>query len=185
MLLWPHGQVAVDADRFEQLAMAWLAAPTRSRCAACRLAVGSYSGHLLPGATYEAWSVATRERLHALFIELLRAGQQWERLAQEAPTDEPAHRELMAAEIAAGNRAAAIRWYARLREALQQELAIAPDQITEALYEQCVVGLQSSRPAFVGRALPCAQVAAWLGMAATERPGGVVLRGSAGIGKTA
>jgi DNA-binding SARP family transcriptional activator len=185
VLLWAHGTVAIDAERFEQRAAAALAAAPSLQRAACEQALSAYGGDLLPGASYEAWSEPARERLHALFIELLRTGQQWERLAQHAPTDEPAHRELMAAELAAGNRAAAIRWYARLREALQGELAITPDGETEALYAQCIAGLQASGPAFVGRALPRAQVAAWLGMVAAERPGGIVLRGPAGIGKTA
>ena len=185
VVLWAHGRVAVDADRFEQLAMTALTLPPGSKREACAQAVSAYGGNLLPGSTYEAWSEPARERLHARFIELLRASHQWERLAQEAPTDEPTHRELMAAELAAGNRAAAIRWYARLREALQQELAITPDRDTEALYDQCVAGLQSASGAFVGRAMARARAAAWLGMATTERPGGMVLRGPAGIGKTA
>lgn len=91
----------------------------------------------------------------------------------------------MAAELAAGNRAAAIRWYARLREALQRELAIAPDRDTEALYDQCIAGLQPAGPAFVGQAMARARAAAWLGTAITGRPGGIVLRGPPGIGKTA
>lgn len=185
VVLWAHGRVAVDADRFEQLSTAALTASSGSKREACAQAISAWGGDLLPGSTYEAWAEPTRERLRARFVELLRDGHQWERLAREAPTDEPAHRELMSAELAAGNRAAAIRWYARLREALQQELAITPDGDTEALYDQCIAGLQPSGPAFVGRAMQCAQVAAWLGMAATERPGGVVLRGPAGIGKTA
>ncbi|MEO5697589.1 MAG: AAA family ATPase [Burkholderiaceae bacterium] len=185
VVLWAHGHVDVDADNFERLANTALAAPPDRQRDAGAQALGTYGGDLLPGSAYEAWSEPARERLHTHFLALLRAGQQWKRLAQESPTDEPAHRELMAAELATGNRAAAIRWYARLREALQQELAITPDRDTEALYDQCVAGLQPSGPTFVGRAMQRAQVAAWLGMAATERPGGIVLRGPAGIGKTA
>lgn len=185
VVLWAHGRVGVDVDRFEQLAMTALTVPPGSKHEACAQAVSAYGGNLLPGSTYEAWSEPARERLHARFIELLRASHQWERLAQEAPTDEPTHRELMAAELAAGNRAAAIRWYARLREALQQELAITPDRDTKALYDQCVAGLQSAGPAFVGRAMARARAVAWLGMATSERPGGIVLRGPTGIGKTA
>ncbi|MEP7280935.1 MAG: AAA family ATPase [Rubrivivax sp.] len=185
VLLWPHGSVAVDADRFEALATTALTAPPGDRREACAQALDEYGGDLLPGSAYEAWSEPVRERLRARYIELLRASQQWERLAQAAPTDEPAHRALMAAELAAGNRAAAIRWYAHLREALQQELAIPPDRDTEALYEQCVAGLLPAGPAFVGRAVPRAQAAAWLGMAAADRPNAIVLRGPTGIGKTA
>ena len=58
-----------------------------------------------------------------------------------------------------------LRWYARLRDALQQMLGVGPDRQTEALYERCVAGLVPSAPAFVGRALPLAKVAAWLGIA--------------------
>ena len=57
----------------------------------------------------------------------------------------------MAREFAAGNRAAAIRWYAHLREALKLELGVAPDRDTEALYEQCVAALQQAGPATIGR----------------------------------
>jgi tetratricopeptide (TPR) repeat protein len=95
------------------------------------------------------------------------------------------HRALMQRELAAGNRAAALRWYARLREALQQGLGVTPDAQTQALYERCIAGLQAAGPAFVGRAQASAQAAAWLGMAAIQRPGGIVLRGPPGIGKSA
>ena len=78
-----------------------------------------------------------------------------------------------------------MRWYAQLRESLEHELGVAPDRDTEALYAQCVAGLQPAGPATIGRAMVRAQAAAWLGMTATERPGGIVLRGPAGIGKTA
>ena len=182
VVLWAHGVVAVDVDRFEQLAQAALAG---SASEACARAVESYGGDLLPGSAYEAWAEPARERLRARFIALLRACAQWEHLVRVEPTDEPAHRELMAREFAAGNRAAAVRWYARLRESLEQELGVAPDRDTEALYERCVAGLQQAGPATVGRAMARAQAAAWLRRTAAERLGGIVLRGPAGIGKTA
>ncbi|MBW7833915.1 MAG: AAA family ATPase [Simplicispira suum] len=185
VMLWPHGRVDVDVDNFEQLAKAALTAPHGQKREACAQALDAYGGELLPGSAYEAWAEPARERLHAHYIELLRFSEQWERLAEADPTDEPAHRELMALELAAGNRAAAIRWYARLREALQQELAITPNDETEALYEACVAGLQPEGPAFVGRAMLQAQALAWLGMAPADRPGGIALRGPTGIGKTA
>lgn len=182
VVLWPHGSAVVDVDTFEQLAHTALASRDP---AACALAVQAYGGDLLPGAAYEPWAETARERLHTRCVELLRASAQWEQLARWEPTDEPAHRELMALESAAGNRAAAVRWYAHLREALQQELGVVPDRATEALYEQCVAGLEQTGPAFVGRAMARAQVVAWLGMAVDERPGGMVLSGPAGIGKSA
>ncbi|MDP1902619.1 MAG: AAA family ATPase [Rubrivivax sp.] len=180
--LWPGRTVTVDADAFDLRAQAALAGRDP---AACAQAAHAYGGDLLPGSRYEAWTEPARERLRARYIELLRASSQWQKLAQEEPTDEPAHRELMALELAAGNRSAAIRWYAHLRAALQDALGVVPSTETEAVYERCVAGLQSTGPAFVGREVELAQVAAWLTMAPSERPAGIVLRGPAGIGKTA
>ena len=182
VLLWPERPVLVDALQFEQLADAALGQRDPSVCADV---AASYSGDLLPGARFEPWVEATRERLRERQLQLLRASGQWERLAQIDPEDEPAHRALMQRELAAGNRASALRWYAHLREALQEGLGVSPDAQTQALYERCIAGLQSAGPAFIGRAELCAQAAAWLEMDATERPGGIVLRGPAGIGKSA
>lgn len=180
--LWPDGPVSVDAEDFEVQARAALSLrdPLKSREVADR-----YAGDLLPNARYEAWAEPARERLHAYCIELLRASAQWERLAQLEPGDEPAHKELMLAELALGNRAAAIRWYAHLREALQRDFGVLPDSQTEAIYQRCIAGLQPARAVFIGRATLLAQALAWLEMPATDRPGALVLRGPAGIGKTA
>jgi len=182
VMLWPERRVVVDAEDFERSAGAALG---RRDAAACADAARAYAGDLLPGSRYEAWTEATRERLHARHLELLRVAGQWDRLARLEPTDEPAHRALMQRELEAGNRAAALRWYAHLREALQASLGVAPDRQTDVLYERCVAGLQSDGPAFVGRAMPIAQAMAWLGLQASERPGGIVLRGPSGIGKSA
>ncbi len=182
VLLWPERPVVVDALRFEQCADAALAQRDPANCADV---AASYTGDLLPGARFEPWAEATRERLRERQLQLLRASGQWERLAQIDPEDEAAHRALMQRELAGGNRAAALRWYAHLREALQQGLGVSPDAQTQALYERCIAGLQVAGPVFVGRTQACAQADAWLGMAALQRPGGIVLRGPAGIGKSA
>ena len=153
--------------------------------AECAEVANQRVGDLLPGARYDTWTEPARERLHALYLALLRVCGQWERLAEHETTDEPAHRALMQRELEAGNRSAALRWYSQLKEALQQSLGMTPDARTEAMYERCVAGLQSLGPPFVGRAQLLGQVTAWLGMAAGDRPGGIVLRGPAGIGKSA
>lgn len=182
VLLFPTRTVTVDAARFEEQAAAALAVRDPERCAEV---ARTYGGELLPGCRYEPWCEAPRTRLRARYLELLRASAQWDRLAEAEPTDEPAHRELIRRELAAGNRAAAIRWYARLRAALQASLGVAPDRQTEALYDECVEGLSAGGPAFVGREMDLAQAAAWLRAPAGERPGGFVVRGPAGIGKSA
>ncbi len=180
--LWPDGPVTVDSEDFALKARAALALRDPKVCSDV---ADLYSGDLLPGSRYEAWAEPARERLHACFTELLRASGQWERLAKEEPCDEPAHRALMAVELAAGNRAAAIRWYAHLREALQRDLGVIPDSETETAYQRCVASLQPARAAFVGRGMLLAQVMAWLGAAPADRPGVIVLGGPAGFGKTA
>ena len=180
--LWPEGSLAVDSEDFEVQARAALAQRDPQKC---KEIANTYPGDLLPSASYEDWAEPTRERLHACFTDLLRTSAQWERLAQVEPGDEPAHREMMAAELADGNRAAAIRWYARLRESLQRDFGVLPDAQTEALYQRCVVGLQPARTAYIGREMLLAQALAWLGMGASDRPGAIVLRGPAGIGKSA
>ena len=161
--LWPDGPVAVDAEDFEVRARAALALRDPQTC---REVADRYPGDLLPSARYEAWAEPARERLHACCTELLRASAQWERLALLEPGDEPAHRALMTAELATGNRAAAIRWYAHLREALQRDFGVLPDAQTEAIYQRCIAGLQPARAAFIGRGTLLAQALAWLEMPA-------------------
>ncbi|MCM5571593.1 AAA family ATPase [Burkholderiaceae bacterium FT117] len=180
--LCPSSSVEVDAARFEALADAALAAADPVACAA---AADAWSGELLPDSPYEPWAEAARVRLRARYLELLRASGQWERLAEVEPTDEPAHRALMHRELAAGNRPAAIRWYFRLRRALQRSLGVPPDRDTEALYEECVAGLHPPGPAFVGRQAELVRATAWLAAPDRERAGGLVVRGPGGIGKSA
>ncbi len=182
LVLWSERPVVVDTDTFEARASVALRLRDPAECADV---ASDYGGDLLPGARYEAWTEPHRERLRALYLDLLRTSAQWERLTQHEPTDEAAHRALMQRELDAGNRAAALRWYSRLRESLQQSLGVTPDPRTEAVYERCVAGLQAVGPPFVGRSQALGQVTAWLGMPVGQRPGGVVLRGPAGVGKSA
>jgi len=173
--------VTVDAQRFERQAQEALA---RGEPDACAEAARAYGGELLPAARYESWTDAPRERLRGRHLALLRAAGLWEQVAEAEPTDEPAHRALMQRALATGNRPAAIGWYGRLRTALQA-LGIRPDAATEALYEDCVRGLRDAGPRFVGRAVERAQIAAWLSTPPETRAGGWVVRGAAGIGKSA
>jgi DNA-binding SARP family transcriptional activator/tetratricopeptide (TPR) repeat protein len=143
---------------------------------------GAYTGDLLPDAPYETWTQAPRERLRAVHLERLREAGDWERVVAADPTDEPAYRELMRRELAAGRRPAAIRWFGRLRVALRRELGLHPGPETLALYEDCIAGLATSEPVFVGRQLELARVTAVL---RAGRGGALVLRGPGGIGKSA
>ena len=133
MQLWPAGPVQLDAEEFEHRADTALA---QRDAAACADVAHAYGGTLLPGSVYESWTVAARERLRGRHLELLRMAGLWDELVTLEPTDEPAHRVLMQRELQAGNRAAALRWHAHLREALQESLGVLPERETQALYDK-------------------------------------------------
>ena len=180
--LFPSFEVETDVERFERAAEAAL----RSRDgAACAAAASVYAGDLLSDALYEDWTQARRDRLRSRQVELLRRSGQWERLVALEPSDEQAHRELMRAALLGGNRPAAIRWYGRLRAALESELGLPPSPESRSLYEECVAGLGDSVPAFVGRQVELASAAAAVAAAERGELGALVVRGSAGIGKSA
>lgn len=180
--LFPSWPVETDAASFEAQARAALAGGDATACAA---AASAYSGDLLPEALYEEWAQAPRERLRSRYVELLRRSGQWERLVEVEPTDEPAYRELMQRELTVGSRPAAIRWYGRLRTALRRELGIMPSGDAEAIYDECVAGLGITEPAFVGRQLELARATALLRSEPGGDLGALVVRGPAGIGKSA
>ncbi len=174
--------VETDAARFESHARAALAGDDS---AACALLASSYAGDLLPEMLYEVWTQAPRERLRSLRLELLRRSGQWERLVEVEPTDEPACQELMRRELANGSRPAAIRAYGRLRSALRRHLGILPSPGTQAIYDECVAGLAVAEPDFVGRELELARATAVLRSKRDGARSALVVRGVAGIGKTA
>jgi DNA-binding SARP family transcriptional activator len=180
--LFPSRPIETDARHFEAQCNVALAGGDAAACAA---AASAYTGDLLPEALYEEWTQAPRERLRSRYLELLRCSGQWERLVEVEPTDEPAYRELMRRELADGSRPAAIRWYGRLRTALRRELGILPSADTEAIYDECVAGLGIAEPAFVGRQLELAKVTALLRSEPGGELGALVVRGPAGIGKSA
>ena len=180
--LFPSQPVETDAGQFEAECAGALAS---GDVAACAAAASAYTGELLPEALYEEWTQAPRERLRSRYVEVLRRSGQWERLVEVEPTDEPAYRELMRRELTDGSRPAAIRWYGRLRTALRRELGILPSRETEAVYDECVAGLGIDEPAFVGRQLELARVTAQLRSDVGGELGVLVIRGPAGIGKSA
>lgn len=182
IFLLPGRSVECDALCFEQAADAALAA---GDALACRTAAALYAGDLLPEARYEAWSEAPRQRLRDKYLRLLRQAGALEQLVEAEPDDEAAHLALMRAELAAGRRSAALRWYGHLRDQLQQSLGVQPGAQAQALYRECVAGMQGHAPAFVGRALELVRVLSLLRGAAGGGPGAALLRAPAGMGKTA
>ncbi|WP_049774167.1 MULTISPECIES: BTAD domain-containing putative transcriptional regulator [unclassified Nocardioides] len=149
LVLWPHAEVDIDAERFETAARRALAT---DNSAACRDVVDLYGGDLLPDDRYESWLAEPQHRLRQRYLDLLRVGSLWARLAEEDPTDEQAARSLMRAHLDAGERREAIRRFERLREALHDQLGVGPDRATIALYEEVLAVEGAPKPTEAERA---------------------------------
>jgi DNA-binding SARP family transcriptional activator len=149
LVLWPGARVETDVERFEAAAQQALEGddPADRRAAAAL-----YGGDLLPDDRYDSWSFEPRGRLRRGYLDVLRAGRLWDRLAEEDPTDEQAARELMRAHLAAGERREAIRRFERLREALRDHLGVGPDPATVALYEDVLAAEGAPQPSEAERA---------------------------------
>lgn len=112
-----------------------------------------YRGELLPG-FYDEWVVLERERLHAIFeqimtrlIECLVEEQRWkeilewgERWIALGQTPEPAYRALMIAHSAMGNNSKVASAYQRCVESLRKDLGVEPSEQTRTLFERLRVG---------------------------------------------
>lgn len=149
LALWPDAEVDIDVERFEAAARDALA---DGDPAACRDAADRYVGELLPDDRYESWLAEPRHRLRRRYLDLLRAGTLWARLADEDPTDEQAARSLMRAHLDGGERREAIRCFERLREALHDQLGVGPDSATIALYEDVLAVEGAPKPTEAERA---------------------------------
>ena len=186
--LWPSAQVTVDAVEFEAEARSALRAGDTGACdtGACAAVAGRFGGELLPEERYEDWAQGPRDRVQALYLDLLRAGGLWDTLAEVDPTDEVAHRGLMAEHFRAGRLHAAIRQFQRLRTILARELGVLPSPETVTLYRE-IVGTAASgwvRPGLVGREVELVRARAALRRAAEGRPAALFITGPPGIGKT-
>jgi predicted ATPase/DNA-binding SARP family transcriptional activator len=201
VILWPDGDLIVDADVFAAAAQRALRSGAAEDYAA---ALKLYAGELLPEDRYADWAAPHRERLAAL-REALTAGQArallerrrpdeavalLEPLAADRPNDEPLHRVLMDALDQAGRRWDALDVYERLCRVLDEEYAAAPEAATLSLYRRILSGQSSAGPAVVAN-LPAA-VTSFIGrrreiaelLALTDRTRLLTLSGPGGAGKT-
>lgn len=180
-----------------------------------------YRGPLLDGVVFtdapdlELWLIAAREHAHeqhlAALHELIarqRAGGRWAQvlaLARTAlahdPLQEPMYRALIEAYARLGDRAAALRQYALLRDMLDRELGMEPLPETDALRDAILrgdalapmpaapVALPDARsaappPPMIGRAAALNTLDAAWQAAQQGQPQLALLRGEAGIGKS-
>jgi DNA-binding SARP family transcriptional activator len=137
-----------DAEAFEELLNQAEQSPIPERKQVLlEQALALYRGDYLEG-IYEDWCALERERLkarHLAALELL-AGLYadrrelqpaiglYQRLLEQDPYQEAAHRELMRCYYRMGDRAAAIRQYQVCTEILREDLGLSPAPETEALY---------------------------------------------------
>jgi DNA-binding SARP family transcriptional activator len=146
-------EVALDVHDFErafEAARGGRGASLSDECAeGLRAAVQLYRGDLLEG-WYQDWCLFERERLQNMYLLMLdkltghcearadyEAGQHYGGLIlRHDRAREGAHRRLMRLHRGAGDRTAAIRQYERCVAALRDELGVAPDRQTVALYRE-------------------------------------------------
>jgi predicted ATPase/DNA-binding SARP family transcriptional activator/Tfp pilus assembly protein PilF len=127
-------------------------------------AVDLYKGEFLEGfyvenaPEFDAWMVVERERFHHIVLDGLGKLVRWE-LAQGEyttgirhaskwvrlePLSEAAYRQMMRLLVFSEQRSAALAQFEKCREVLADELGVAPDTKTTALYEQIKEGNLSS-----------------------------------------
>ncbi|NED14479.1 AAA family ATPase, partial [Streptomyces sp. SID9124] len=198
-------RVRIDADRAEEEAGAALAT---GGVDALRRALDRFSGELLPEDRYADWAEGRRSQLADLRERLrlaladahLRAGEPQEavalaeRLLDDNPAEELAHRLLIDAYTRLGLRRRAVRQYHVCRAALDAELGVRPGPETERLHRAALAAEPARPPSApslpaslrIPAATPLRGREAVLGrLLAADGPAVVtVLTGEAGVGKT-
>ena len=115
---------------------------------------------LADSATFEEWALLQRERLHRRALRALaqlaayherrgaydQAQQQAWRLLELDPWREASHRQLMRLLAFSGQRSAALAQYATCRRVLDEELGVAPEEETTALYARIQRGADVASP---------------------------------------
>jgi DNA-binding SARP family transcriptional activator len=180
------------------------AGDSEAAAASAARAIAVYRGELLPGA-YDDWLLEARtelERQCADLCDLLgevltgtgdldRAVAAARRRVQLLPLEEVGYRRLMDLQAELGDRAGAVSTYHHCASVLERELGVLPGPAIREAFQRLMA---RARPAPEGRAGP--GPAGFVGrsgelgrlrdqwQAAAYRPGLVLVRGGAGVGKT-
>ncbi len=171
------------------------------------LAASLYAGDLLP-ACYEDWVLGERAKLRAEAHDVLvrltdqavergdhkAAIRHAQRIIEFEPTDESAVRIQIEAQMALGQRAAALRSYHRYAEALERDLGLSPGEAIGKLYRELRAGVREqdesqaaagvAESPFVGRDDEWKQLEETWRNALEGGPRLLLLTGEPGIGKS-
>ena len=184
--LAPDASVTVDCETFEREA---LSAQRSCDIGQFVKAAELYTGDVLPEDLYEPWAEEARANVRRKYVQVLRAGAQWERLVEVDPFDEAAHRSLIRQHLVAGDRASALHCYERLTKILDEELGIVPDGESQALYREALAQADDAPPTaeqrasvLLGSALLCTHRGA-LDQAEREASQARQLAAQAGLGR--
>jgi DNA-binding SARP family transcriptional activator/pimeloyl-ACP methyl ester carboxylesterase len=156
----PAGSVTTDVDEFDALVQRAAAATGEWRRAALRSALDLATGELLADEPYAPWVLGPREHYRTRRIQAqldlaeccVELGEFGAALAaadevlEAEPTSERAHRTGMLADHLRGDRAAALRRFARCRAELAEALGVEPSAQTAALHEAILRGGSPARP---------------------------------------
>lgn len=134
--LLPEDEVVVDVVDFERLAAE---AAADGRAAAAEAVLDAFPGEPLPADVYSPWAEEPRDRVTGRRVQLLRQARRWTDLVALEPTDEPAQLELVRELARTGDRAAALRQYVRMEQALSEDLGVEPGVEARRLREQLEV----------------------------------------------
>jgi DNA-binding SARP family transcriptional activator len=219
MLVLSTEHVVVDADMFERLAAD---AVRTGQAETYRDALRAYEGELLPEDRYESWCAERRSALGQTHIRLLlglaevhercgacnEAADRLREVLRHDPTREAVHRQLMRLYVRMGTPDQAVRQFHVCEQVLRQELDLAPQPETVALYDAIHEDQFSRRPppsldrireraesrgrpavadtrsAFVGRQQVIEDMCELLIRRDKTRVGMIVVSGEAGVGKT-
>jgi DNA-binding SARP family transcriptional activator len=167
-------------------------------------AIAAYRGELLPG-VYEDWLLEARSQLERQCVETCdlvgaaraRAGDLAGAIAvarrriQLQPLEEAGYRTLMELQADQGDRSGAVSTYHHCASVLERELGVAPDPATRRVFQRLMAtaGTGDGRPGLAavqlfGRGAELSTLQDRWRAAQAGRPGLVLVRGSAGVGKT-
>jgi len=175
-------------------------------------ALAQYGGDLLPG-LYEDWLLEARSELERQCVDLCDmicqararrgdlagAAEAARRRIQLQPLEEVGYRTLMRLQAELGDRAGAVSTYHHCASVLERELGITPDPETQREFQrlmattrpepQPVSGPKAGRSGpvavrLIGRVAEFGLLRDTWRSAAAGRPGVVLVRGGAGVGKT-